>query len=420
MACTTETCIPFVIDRTISSNSTGSDISHVSRANVHIDTGDFDGSINYYFEVNAQNTQADAYTIKLYADDGTLEASVSIPQNASGYTLVRSSAFTLVSGSHYHYLKINCTTSYTDKKLMSASIIVTQTSATKTCIYVPIQSTWADTNGSTLARLDACTETGTTYAAGNNTYSQLWLREDAKYSTLAGFEFCASMLGTKAGGGATIGIILHNVTDNTDVAASELTVASTANQYTVYNLRASLAGNETNFANSKVYRFYKKASANGIAYGNIYMKIKVTDMTKAMAWLPVTHYYYSTTAVLNENIRYKYTSTNYGTIDNVYFEGISKCSSSNEKHGLIDLQTADNGSTGYADVTGGELNNSGSTLARMRSADIKANLTSGHRFGTRITVSPSSTLTINTGHLLVCFSTDPGGAVVFVPRIMMF
>jgi len=96
-----------------------------SNERAYIDTTQYNGTVTYYFEVVATNTDSSAKTIDLFGGAISNET-ISVPSGTTSFTLFRSSAFT-ITGPQETYARIfDATTSANQVQLKSARIVIIQ------------------------------------------------------------------------------------------------------------------------------------------------------------------------------------------------------------------------------------------------------------------------------------------------------
>jgi hypothetical protein len=149
-------------------SSAASSDTTFDRTKHQFDTGDYDGSPSYYFEINCINldTDSNGKDVSLVDSGGTAKATINVPAStgtAGNWTRLRSSSFTPVSGLETYRIKLEGTNSGDDLQVLRWRWIVKPTNATKMRICYPMSladdqacsnsedaSVWSTTHGSYL------------------------------------------------------------------------------------------------------------------------------------------------------------------------------------------------------------------------------------------------------------------------------
>ncbi|MHA2066405.1 MAG: hypothetical protein ACXABY_18695, partial [Candidatus Thorarchaeota archaeon] len=243
-----------------------------------LDTGNYDGSPVYYFEVNAANLDSSDKTVYLVDSGDNTIASLTVGSGGSTGDMerIRSSSFTPTSGSESYRVKLEDTTSANQLEVTNARILIQQTDFTKT--RIPFDVLAEDGVGSN-ADTELAASNGGYPSVPQNTHKLPFYRYDSGYfSGTVSYEF--EMLSKRTGGSACWGA-LFRVSNGNKVANSELSVS--ASSFTVY--RATI-GADSEWVSGNDYQ-----AAIGVshvfttirtAYAKVY--ITITNATKVRTY----------------------------------------------------------------------------------------------------------------------------------------
>src|SRR3990167_5015233 len=119
-----------ILDHVLPSISGGNTISNEI---AQLDTTQYNGTVTYYFEFVALNTNASVgYNVWLTAATDGTKGSTQIPANTSAYTLFRSSVFTLATATQNGTVSVNATAIASQVLVKSARIVIIQNADTLT------------------------------------------------------------------------------------------------------------------------------------------------------------------------------------------------------------------------------------------------------------------------------------------------
>ena len=137
-----------------------------------LNTNDYDGSVVYSFELVAQNADTIARNVSLVDATGTTKVSISIPGSTAAATRFRT-GFVPTSGSSNYRLQLVGTNTASQLQVFTGRMIVKQTGATYTKIYIPMLSNdYLQTSGSSQNLIDSTTST--TYTQNVTEVYNLW------------------------------------------------------------------------------------------------------------------------------------------------------------------------------------------------------------------------------------------------------
>ena len=108
----------------------------VLRSRTSLNTSDYDGSPTYSFEISANNSAA-LETVTLSDSAGNILATVNVP-TTSGVERFAPVSFTPNSGADTYRIRLSATAADDTLQVHSARILVKQTQASKTALYIPL------------------------------------------------------------------------------------------------------------------------------------------------------------------------------------------------------------------------------------------------------------------------------------------
>src|SRR3990167_7607345 len=119
-----------ILDHVLPSISGGNTISNEI---AQLDTTQYNGTVTYYFEFVALNTNASVgYNVWLTAATDGTKGSTSVPANTTAFTLFRSSAFTLATATQNCTIQFSNTAVTNQLQVKSARIVIIQNATTLT------------------------------------------------------------------------------------------------------------------------------------------------------------------------------------------------------------------------------------------------------------------------------------------------
>lgn len=262
-----------LMDYPVGSASSANNIITASRTT--LDTNDYDGSPTYDFELIATNSHSSTnYSVTLRNGAGTTVATLSITANTTTAKRFRV-AFTPTVGADNYTLRIPRTnTGNLLVQVYSARILVKQTGATKTRLYIPMLSGNPVSVPSTVATPVDST-TNVTYTQVTPNAYPLWKKDVSVFKDLpsSAFELEAVLASNNAAGTATVG--LHNVSSGNLVTGSEVSVTGT----TVSVASVAFDSSATEF--NDLTNFTLKIKSNNASY--------TASIYKAGLWVTITN-----------------------------------------------------------------------------------------------------------------------------------
>ena len=225
-----------LIDRGISS-----DVAPVTfeRSRTTLNSTDYDGTITYRFEIIASNTGSADAVVSLVNSAGNSVSTITVLANTNTSKRFRV-LFTPTSGYDEYRLALPATTNADSLVVQTARLLVNQTGATKTKLYIPLlasndQPTHSDvspvefTNSSTYAELS----TGSIYIKNSANLADLADQNAWEFEALA-----SATATTRASA------VLYNVSQNAIVSNTQTPISATS----VSLIHAPFAEGSTNFA----------------------------------------------------------------------------------------------------------------------------------------------------------------------------
>lgn len=345
-----------LVDRALSSNTSA---VTWDRTRTSLDTGDYDGTVTYTFEVVAENTHAtNAETIDLYNSAGASVASINIPANTS--TIKRfSTTFTPTAGANNYRVRTSATASNGDMEVWAARILVKQVGATTTKLYIPLGGRlYNSSSTSTTSTLDSLASG--TYGQGTAMRWAKWRKDVSSYADIAaGSPWTFEAVISNSSGGSTAYASLFNATDSTQVTASEITTTSASPTL----VSASFANNATNFDDLDEFEVRIKRSANTGQIHKAGLWVKLTNLTKGEVYRRISLSFDSeaTTTWAHQRIAidtdyYKMLTVSPNTTTNTYLEVCG-----NRASGTLAVDVRDEG-TSDTSVAGSTVGGSSTTL----------------------------------------------------------
>jgi fibronectin type 3 domain-containing protein len=123
-----------LVDQSLSSADT---VTTFQRTLTTLDTSFYDGTVVYDLEVVATNQDTFGRNIELVNSSNAVVAAVVVPASTTNRTRLRST-FTPTPGSNRYRVRVAGTTSSGQLEVSTARVLVTQTAASRTAIYIPL------------------------------------------------------------------------------------------------------------------------------------------------------------------------------------------------------------------------------------------------------------------------------------------
>jgi Bacterial Ig-like domain (group 1)/Invasin, domain 3 len=246
-----------LVDRGLSS---GTAAITFARTRTSLNTSDYVSESNeYFFEIVAENTNTTTQqTVSLINSSGTSVSDLTVPASTISMRRIRGT-FTPTAGADNYRVRLSGTLSGAQLKVHSAKIIVNQTKATATKIYVPLIG--INTESSTDGEGGSVTSTDiTSYTTLTSGAASIWRKVTANYETISpasdAFTLETITHTDSSSGRTTVG--LFNKTTNTLVPGVETSTTGT----TVQMAQVSFANNATGFTDDHDFEVRFKTASN--------------------------------------------------------------------------------------------------------------------------------------------------------------
>jgi prepilin-type N-terminal cleavage/methylation domain-containing protein len=363
------------------------------RSRTSLNTNDYDGTVTYSFEVVATNIGLLPNLVSIINSAGTTVGTVVLASTANP-TRFRSS-FTPNTGANNYRLQLPITTLLNELSITSARIIVSQTGATKTKVYMPlIAANTTLVNSTDTVYIDS--SSSTTYGQPTPLDYSVWKKNDSVLSLTSGNPFTLEVVLATGTTGGTASAALYDRTSG--LAVNGAVVTSTSNALGIQDV--SFADTATNFSDQDEFELRIKSSS--VLQQAVVAK---AGLFIALSSLGSGEVYYRTaknyTGTASVNLDSQRVLLNTSLFSNVSAFAETVCSSttaSGTSVSLVDALTTDSGTTGTA-VTGSSLT-AATTKSRQRSGALS--LTSSDRFIDKITTT-SATSNVSSGVVVVQF-----------------
>ncbi len=349
------------------------------RSRTSLDTADYDGTVEYAFEVVASNSDSsNPHVLSLVNGASVSVASISVPANTIQSTRFKV-AFVPTAGSNTYRIQTEGTSSIGQLKAYMGRILVRQTGATKTRIYYPLASAAYDhttpMEDSSSGYFD--TSTSSAYSQPNPIRYSIWKKDLSVLSELAGATpWTLEAVLMSSSGSASARAMLHR-TDGTPVSASEVTTNATA----VTLVSTSFSDSSANFDDQQPFELRISSTSSFPVYAyKAGLWVRLQNLSKALVLYRLSRLvsYTGSTAVQNTNQR---TEVRHSLFSNpvpfLELVGSTSCGAgqhyvSFESHGTDDVGTASGLNHGAKELT--------SVKQRLAFSDVSAAGHEGYRF----------------------------------------
>ncbi len=229
-----------LLDRPVASASLGTQI--FDRTTTNFDTNEYDGTITYNFEIVATNLDGVSHTVDIVdATDATI-VSITVPSNTTDPTRL-SQSFTPAAGSQTWRVQVEQTLADSDVEVTQARVIVNQTDASKTSIYIPLLSS---DSGSSLEDILGHIAQSNSETVSLTTSSLPYIRETAALVSLAPLDPWALEVVVASEAGVIGEVALYNIDLDSIVEGS----VTEFGQTTPTAVRVPLQNTHNNFDDS--------------------------------------------------------------------------------------------------------------------------------------------------------------------------
>lgn len=255
--------------------SSGTATDAFSRTRTSLNTGDYDGTVTYTFEVVANNTDSVARNVSLVDSTGLVVATIAVPGGGGGIWNSQryATAFTPTSGAQNYRIQLDGTTAAGDLSAFEGRIRIRQIGATQTKIYIPLLAGNDSADSGADDSSSGIDDTSnSTYAQGEPAWYALWQKNDSAFSQLAAGNpwTLEAVLSASAG---TASISVFDETSGSQVLASEASTSGTVPTL----VSSSFADTSSGF--SDLDTFWVQIKANG----------GTTSIYKAGLWVQLSH-----------------------------------------------------------------------------------------------------------------------------------
>jgi adhesin/invasin len=372
-----------------------------SRTQISLDTTAYDGTVTYSFEATCTNADSTARTLSLIDSKATANVVSTLTFPAGTTTLTRLSNSFTIPGTYVSPVKLRTPAIGTGGALTcySARILVNQTNATKTRIYIPLTSgpssaaaadtTASITNGAIMTAASKSLGQGT-----NPDYFTLWTKNSAALSILDSttpwtFEAVAansagakSVVGLATSAGATIG----SITSANNTSPTQLT----------FTIADSAAGFSDGTTVKAVFASTSKTNPTYLYKAGLWAKI--TALTNAEVQYRVGRYE-SVTA--NDTIMESRAAIDTSLFRNpsTYFEVVGRDAASSQMVTGLGTLGANDASATASSIASSSLGFTSTTKAASRTGTLS--ITNGDRFVPMITGTASGTLVNSCSNVVI-------------------
>ena len=375
-----------LVDRGLSSSTA---ILTFNRTRTTFNPADYVAQTNVYmFEIIADNTNTTtSYTVNLVNNANTVitDSAIVVPPNT---TNKRFSVLWTPSPTADNYrVRFPATAAGSQLKVHTARIVVEQTAAVATKLYIPLtQANYSldaasDATGTTTQTTSI---TGNTYATTN--YMTIFKRDDAFMDNYdSGTPWTLETITTNSSTAGTADVALYNKSTNLAVTGAMTTHTGTT---TLTHKTTSFATTATNFSNNSNYELRMKSSnttrTTRLYKAGLWVKLKFLRKAEVVYRIGQRNDTATTVTIPDGRVLWDAGAWSNPT---VYFQVVASNSSANgSSFTLMDHATTNNGTAGAVAVTGATLNatttfgilkSSALTLNDMSHYIVRQNYTTG-------------------------------------------
>jgi uncharacterized delta-60 repeat protein len=366
-----------MIDRGISSQT--SQVEH-TRSAVKLNEADYDGvTEDYYFEIVAENLDtSDRYVHLQDVTYVATQASILVPAGTTETTRFRTS-FTPYTGDHVYRIILDGTSSNDQLKVFAARIIIVQTNASKTRIQIPLlnHSHSGHANSPDVGSDDT---SSISYSQQDEFRFNIWKKDVSAWGDIAGgapWTFEAVLRSSVAG--TTAYVALFNKTNDTKVAATQLTTSSTTHTLMTVNF----ATDSTDFDDLDEFEVRHKVGSGATSrLARACLYVKLTNLNKGEVYWRFTRKASASGSDLTHGFQRVLLNTQNYSGAKAYHEATGNGSLiTSITTNVLDAGTGDAGTEGSV-VPGSGIsgNNFSGNFTRGRARKGPLNVTSGHRY----------------------------------------
>lgn len=339
-----------------------------------IDTSDYNGSVSYYFEVIATNTDAVARSIELINQAGTTKATINVPAGTAVETRFRE-AWTPDAGAQIYRLRLTASTAANQVITQSAKVVIRQQNATQTRLYIPLIMQYGHASFSN-AEINNYKFTGTSSTYFDSSISMVYVPINlSRYSGLASNNaFRLETVLATDNAANTAYASLFNRNTNNQIVASEVSTSVTSATFVSQDFSVGA----TEFTDGSTISL-KIRSGNNVdtAYlAKAMLSIKLTNFSKGEVYIPVQGRTNGNGIMTAYRLKL---DTDVFSNPAVYYEVNGHGNGVDAKNFyLYDHGTNDSGTAGTSLIPGTSLSTANATQVVIRSAALTG-ITSGNR-----------------------------------------
>jgi hypothetical protein len=360
-------------DRGLSSNTTAITFA---RTRTSLNPADYVGATaDYFFEIVADNTNTTTAYIVTIVDSANIAittANITVPASTTAKRF--RVLFTPNSAADNYRVKVAATAIASQVKVHSARIIVEQTAATATKIYIPLAGSdfaGESNNDTTTATITSTTSTTFIQPTANLFYQ--WTRTDANYDAIAATNpYTLETVMRASVATATVSAAIYDKANNLQITQATTSVTGTT---ATTMAQASFNGAATNFNDGDIMELRIKTTS-GTGYlmkAGLWMKLKF--LKKAEVYQRISTRRSLTTSAALPDARFFWDAIAWSN-PTVFFQAYTQSSvASGSTVVLMDHATNDNGTTSPTTIT---TFTPGTTYATQRSTALT--LTDQDRF----------------------------------------
>ena len=338
-------------DRGMLSTTTAGGLTF-ARTRTAIDPAEYVGDTSdYFFEINALNSNTTtAYAVQLVNGAGTVitDSTITVPASTTASKRFRVQ-FTPSGFADTYRVKLAATSTASQLRVNSARIIIEQTNAVKTKVWIPLIGFDYSSDSSSDTGGTAASTTSTSYVVSSATYYNWFTRNDSNYDAIpavGGWTFDAVMRASTTTG--TVYAALYNKTTGTMVAE----VSHTGNT-TVTQKQVTFNSNATNFVNANDYELRIKSSVstttNALMKAGLWIKLKYLRKTD-VHWRIATRKSTTGTVALPDG-KFLYESAWYSNPTAIFMATTQSSTANGSTLQLVNTSTSDTATTGTVTTT---------------------------------------------------------------------
>jgi hypothetical protein len=366
-------------DTGLASSPTPTVFSHTRTS---FNAADYDGTVSFSFEITATNADSAARRVTLVDGADVVAAAITVPANANAPVRLRGT-FSPAGAANYR-VALDATSTANELRVYAVRVLVRQTGATKTRIYVPLIAGAAnsplnrDDSGAAVAK----GALGGLFDHADPRFVALWKKDGSAFSQLAvGTPYTLeAVLSTSMPAVTTATAALFNFTRNQQVAGTELSTTSAVPELVSADFADSAANftdaddmelrikNSGGGADAFVYRAGLWIRLENLAHAEVYYRYGRTETTGPDSG----HRVWVWVMAMVDLSAFLSSAEVYNEVTGHASEPATPCS---EK--VFDIGSADSGTAGTA-VSGSPLTFNSSSPSRQRTSGL--NLHSGNRF----------------------------------------